>query len=113
MSAPEMVTLVHDPDAPAPAKVDLFHLNDVTYQIPAKPRVNVALRYLWQAKTLGETSATAGLLEALLGSEGFLALTEYDELTAEQFGQIVAIAQKVTLGALEQNAGEGARGSAK
>lgn len=90
--------------------VDLFHLDGVTYQIPAKPRVNVALRYLRTAKRDGETVATSELLEALLGVDGFEALTNYDELTPDQFAQIVAAAQKVTLGALEQHAGEGPRG---
>ena len=113
MSGVDAVTLVSDPNAKPAEMVDLFHLNGVTYQIPAKPRVSIALKYLWHAKQYGETAATGELLESLLGAEGLQALTEFDDLTPEQFEQIVTAAQTVALGALETNAGEGARGSRK
>lgn len=93
--------------------VDLFSIDGVSYQIPAKPRVNVALRYLWHAKQYGEDAAAAELLEALLGEKGFKALVEYDELGPEDFTAILKAAQKVTLGALEEAQGESGRGRNK
>jgi hypothetical protein len=41
------------------------------------------------------------LLAKLLGEDGYRALREYDDLTAEQFQQITEIASRLTLGALE------------
>ena len=108
-----MIELTRDSAIEAPEMVDLFSIDGVTYQIPAKPRMNVALRYLWHARQHGVDRAAAELLEALLGEQGFAALVEYDDLTPEQFQAIMAAAQKVTMGALEQLSGEAGRGSSK
>ncbi len=107
----EVIELVSggDEDAP-PEMVDLFSIDGVTYQIPSKPRVNVALKYLWQARTVGEDHAAGELLESLLGPKGFQALVEYDDLTPEQFANILGAAQKVTLGAMEAAQGNSGRG---
>lgn len=93
--------------------VPLFTIGDEEFRIPAKPRVNLALKYLHQAKTIGEDKAAANLLAALLGDEGFAALAEYDDLTPEQFDAVMAAAQKHTLGALEKTRGNGQRGPRK
>lgn len=110
MAAVELVTA---PDTGvAPELVELFTLDGRVFSIPAKPRVSVALRYLWHARQYGEDRAAAELLEALLGAEGFEALVNYDDLTAEQFQAVLDAAQKVTLGALEDakgNSGSGQR----
>ena len=97
--------------APEAPSVELFSLDGVSYTIPAKPRVNLALRYLWHAKQYGEDRAAAELLESLLGAEGFEALVNYDDLTTEQFDAIMAAATKYTLGALEDTTGKSGRGS--
>lgn len=93
--------------------VDLFSIDGVVYQIPSKPRVNVALRYLWHAKQHGEDKAAAELLEALLGEKGFKALIEYDDLTPDDFTNILKAAQQVTLGALEESQGKSGSGRSK
>jgi len=96
--------------APEAPSVELFSLDGVSYTIPAKPRVNLALRYLWHAKQYGEDRAAAELLESLLGAEGFEALMNYDDLTGDQFEAIMAAATKYTLGALEDGTGKSGSG---
>ena len=81
--------------------VELFELDDKKYFIPAVPRLNISLKYLRLARKEGQAAAIAYLLEALLGEDGFEALTDYDKLTKEQFQAVVKAAQKVALGTLE------------
>lgn len=109
-----MIELTTDsPDTAPPKMLDLFSIDGVTYQIPAKPRVNIALKYLWHARQYGEDRAAAELLESLLGPKGFQALVEYDDLKPEQFMSILAAAQTVTLGAMEAAQGNVERGPSK
>ena len=87
-------------------KVELFSLNGVSYSIPKKPRVNVALRYLKMAREEGTEAASAFLLESLVGEEAYKALMDFDDLTQETLGQIAEAAQKHTLGGLEAPKGK-------
>lgn len=82
-------------------RVPLFYIDDTVYTVERSPGVNVSLAYLHLRRTQGEETAIAYLLEKLLGTEGFLALMEYDGLTAEQFQKICQIASDLTVGALE------------
>lgn len=81
--------------------VELFTLNGKTYSIPRKPRINVALKFLDVAKREGQDLAAGFLLEEVIGREGYEALMDYEDLTPEQFQEIVLAAQKVVLGGLE------------
>jgi hypothetical protein len=81
--------------------VELFSIDDVAYHIPAVPRLNISLKYLRIARNEGETMAVAYLLEALLGKDGWEALTEYDDLKPEEFQQIVSAAQKIAVATVE------------
>ncbi len=94
-------------------EIELFSIDGVSYTIPAKPRVNVALKYLWHVRQYGEDRAAAELMESLLGPKGFQALVEYDDLTPDQFGQILTIAQQHVLGALESVRGNSGRGPSR
>lgn len=85
--------------------VELFTLNDQTYSIPKKPKANIALRYLREARTLGEDVAAGNLLEAVLGEEGYTALMDYEDLTMKDLQSIMLIAQKVVMGGIEDAAG--------
>jgi len=85
--------------------VPLFSIDGKEYRVPAKPRVNVALKYLTNAREHGEQMAQMMLLEDLLGAEGYKALAEYDDLTAEQLSQVADLAAKLTLGQLESGNG--------
>lgn len=77
--------------------VELFAIDDQSYFIPSKPRMNVGLKYLKIAREENGDSATAYLLESLLGTAGWEALTEYDGLTTEEFEQIVEAARSVVM----------------
>lgn len=90
--------------------VVLFSIGDREFRIPSKPKVNTSLRYLRNVRTLGEDRAASELLAELLGEEGFNALADYDDLTADQFTAVVRAAQKHVLGSLEDNRGNSARG---
>lgn len=91
--------------------VVLFAIGEAEYHVSAKPKMNVALKYLRAARSKGEDAAAAELLASLLGEEGFNALCDYDELTPEQFEAVTKIAQQHVLGALEASRGNGGRGS--
>lgn len=98
-------------DADKPEMVDLFSIDGTAYQVPKKPRVNVALQYLTDARRFGEELAQMMLLEKLLGEDGYRALSEYEDLTPEQLSQVSDKAAALTLGQLES--GNGGRGSKK
>jgi hypothetical protein len=107
------VTIERQANQEDPKMMDLFFIDGKVYQIPAKPKVNVALKYLWEAKTIGELPAATNLLVALIGEEGFKALTEYEDLTPDQFNSILSGATKLTLGALNQSLGNSESGPGK
>lgn len=100
-------------DAKPAAMVDLFSIDDTMYQIPAKPKVNIALKFLRMARTQGMEIASGWLLEELLGEDAFEALMNYDDLTAEDMEQVMAVAQEVTLGAVEASQAPLGNGSPK
>jgi hypothetical protein len=93
--------------------IDLFSIDGVMYQMPAKPRVNIALQYLNDARTVGPEAAQMMLLEKMLGEKGYKALSEYDDLTADNLTEIMAVVQKHTMGALENAGGNSESGSEK
>lgn len=92
---------------------DLFHLNGKTYQIPAKPRVNLALRVIKMMREHGAEAGQAMVLPDVIGLEAFDALTGYDDLTDEQMQQVVQLAMRTTMGGLEKSMGNSVRGSNK
>lgn len=112
-----VVDLVSTSDGPAPDLVDLFSIDGKMYQIPAKVRANQGLKFLWLAKTKDEQTAGIVMLEELVGSEGFQALMNYDQLKPEHLEQIITAVVTVLLGAVEDEKdsarGKGGSGSAK
>lgn len=95
LTSPEKV------DGP-PEMVDLFSIDGVVYQVPAKPRLNVALRYLDDVRQLGDGVAQMALLERVLGEKGYRALVEFDALSPADLEQVASAVSKLTLGALEE-----------
>lgn len=93
--------------------INLFQLGGRTYQIPAKPRVNLALKFLWQRKTKGELEAAAALLGDMIGDEGFQALMEYEDLTSEILEKVCTAAATVAMGGMEQAVGNSGGGQKK
>lgn len=92
---------------------DLFTLNGKTYRIPAKPRVNVALKFLRLMREKNELEAAAMLLPDMVGVEAFNALTEYEGLTDEMLAQVCQAAAKVTMGGLDKALGNSGSGPHK
>lgn len=101
------------PSDVAPEMVDLFSIDGVTYQIPAKARMNVALLYLADVRKHGEMMANMSLLERMLGDKGYKALCEYEGLTAAQFSSVVEAAAGIALGSLEDAESPNSGGGSK
>jgi hypothetical protein len=106
-----LVTLPPSSAASMADTIVLFELDGREYRVPARPRAVVALRYLRAVRDKGTDVAAATLLTELLGVDGFNALCEYEDLTAEQFKAIMDAAQKLTMGAMEEAFGGNSPGS--
>lgn len=96
----EVLRLTRSPDR-AEERVPLFYIDDVEYTVVKRPNVNVGLQMLELLRTEGEPAAQAYVLGKLLGPEGYAALLDYDELTAEQYSHICRVAARLALGSLE------------
>lgn len=79
-------------------RVPLFVIDGVTYTIPKKPRPNIGLKYMRVLKKEGQEIAIAGLLEDMLGEDGYAALTECEDLTEEEFQAVMDLVSKLALG---------------
>lgn len=101
------------PEASEVEYVDLFSIDGEVYQAPAKPRLNVALRYLDELRRRGEMFAGMRLLEDLLGEKGYTALMGYQALTAEHLNSVLLAASELALGTLEESDPKSSSGSKK
>lgn len=79
----------------------LFYIDDVEYTIAKRPSPSVGLKCLHLFRTRGDGVATDYVLAKLLGSEGYQALLDYDDLEPEEYEQICKIAVRRALGSLE------------
>ncbi|MGW3196350.1 hypothetical protein ACWDBD_17525 [Streptomyces sp. NPDC001118] len=96
----EVLRLTRRPDR-AEERVPLFYIDDVEYTVVKRPHVNVGLKMLELLRTEGEPAAQAYVLGKLLGPEGYAALLDYDDLTAEHYSHICKVAARLALGSLE------------
>lgn len=108
MATPKFTPVVIDtPSADEPVEmVDLFVLNGVAYQIPAEPRMNLAMQLIVDMEKHGDGVANMMLLRKLLGA-GYDALAAADGLKPEQLGAVAQAASNFTLGALEEDPSSG------
>ncbi len=100
----EGVEVIELPASTASAVTDrvvLFKIDGREYSVPATPRAVIGIRYLRNLRRQGQDFAAAALLEELLGVDGLDALCDYDDLTTEQFKSIMSSAQKLVMGAME------------
>lgn len=81
--------------------IDLFTLDGKTYSIPAKAKANLGLRYLKSVRESGPDLAAGELLEAMIGTEAYDALMNYDDLEPDDLTQVMEAVQKVVLGGVE------------
>lgn len=93
-----------------PERKPLFYIDDEVYTAPAKVGPNVGLKYLRILRTRGEEVGAAFMLETLLGTEGYEALMDYDELTDDQLAQIIESASKIMMAAVETPKGSSRNG---
>jgi hypothetical protein len=84
-------------------RIPVFSINGKTYDMPAQIKPHIALKYLWLIKDSGGDYATAWLMEAVLGKEGFQALADYEPLTVAQLDHIKNIVQDAAMGAVEDS----------
>lgn len=94
-------------------RVTLFHLNNKDYTIPKAPRPNLALKFLWQRKTVGEMEAASNLLGEMLGEEAFMALMEWEGLTSEILEKVCNAAAMTAMGQMENALGNSGGGQSK
>lgn len=89
------------------ARVLLFSIDASEYTVPAKPGVNVTLKFLNEMRKSGnEMFAALGLLEAMLGEEKYNELLEYDELDDDTLGKILEQVVKLAMDRVEDTAGK-------
>lgn len=92
--------------------IDLFKLDGVVYQIPAKFRANVGLKMLDDADRVGAQIATIRLLRTVIGDEGYDALLAYKGLSAEHLEAITDTIVEMALGAVEDEKASESQGKA-
>ena len=88
-------------------RVEVFTLNGTTYSAPVRPRVNVALKYMRTMRRGNPDMAIAGLIEDIIGAEGYEALVNYDELTPAQFQAVLMACRRLVMGEMEEAAEKG------
>lgn len=74
------------------------------FYIPKKVQFSLTLQAADVLQEQGETAAGIWMLKKLLGEEGFKALAYSDDVTEEQFNQVVEIASNIVLGPREGKA---------
>lgn len=90
-----------------PDRVILFTIDDNEFSVPAKPGVNVTLRFLDEMRrTSNEMFAALGLLEVMLGKDKYQELLDFDELDDDLLGKILEQVVKLALDRIEEPAGK-------
>jgi hypothetical protein len=84
-------------------RIPVFSINGTAYDMPAQIKPHIALKYLWLIKNNGGDYASAWLMEAVLGTDGFQALANYEPLTTAQLDHIKNIVQDAAMGAVEDS----------
>jgi hypothetical protein len=88
-------------------RVTLFTIDDVEYTVPAKPGVNVTLKFLNEMrKSNNEMFAAMALLETMLGAKAYNDLLEYDELQDEQLSAILEQVVALAMDRVDDTAGK-------
>jgi len=105
-AAPNVVSLRSAANPAEDERIPAFSINGKVYSINRRPKVNKALRYVHLARTRGSEIAIDFMLETLLGTEGYQALMDFDDLTEENLQQVVEAASKIMTGAVEAPKGK-------
>jgi hypothetical protein len=89
-------------DAPPVEMVKVFTLDDRDYYIPKTPPASAVLAFMRVAQEEGEAAGNALLLRLLIGEENYAALESCPTLTFEQYGTIVTIVNKHSVGLFQR-----------
>lgn len=108
---PNIVSLRSALNPPVDQRVPAFSINGKVYTILTKPKTNAGLRYIHLARTKGAEQAVDYMLETLLGTEGYEALMDFDDLTEEDLTAVINAAARIMTGAVEAPKGKQASGS--
>jgi hypothetical protein len=81
--------------------VDLFSVDGVMYQIPARPPFNVALKAMKLARTEGAGFAEMAILEEVIGPDAWDALCNAKGVTGKQIAQLSNAVARLVLGGME------------
>lgn len=92
--APEVIALKSRKDR-VEERVELFSIDDKGYSIPTAIRPNQSLQIMHVFREKGDAAGTSFMLETLLGSEGYDALINFDDLDEEDLEKIITIAFKL------------------
>lgn len=103
MSA-DVLDLTPPADDPGGERVPLFRVGDTTYDVPAKPALGVAVRFLTRAISGGGLVAELALLEDLLTPEGYQALLD-QRISTENLKALISRCEEHALGPLERRPG--------
>jgi hypothetical protein len=95
----ELVTSTSDEPV---ATTPLFSIDGREYSIPTVVPPSVGLRYLKMLRTQGELIANGWVLEEMLGTEAYEALSEFKGLTNAHLMQLTEVVGKHVLGSLEE-----------
>jgi hypothetical protein len=88
-------------------RVVLFTIDDVEYDVPAKPGINITLKFLnTMRKSDNEMFAALQLLEDMLGAEKYADLLNFEELTDELLGKILEQCVALAMTRVEDQAGK-------
>lgn len=110
-SAPNIVSLRSAINPPEGQRVPAFSINGVVYSILTRPKTNAGLKYIHLARTKGQEIAVDFMLETLLGTKGYQALMDFDDLTEQNLTDVITAASKIMLGAVEGPKGKQSAGS--
>lgn len=98
---PRVLALVSSESGDEPEMMDAFTLKGRTWRIRTAARVNVGLKYLHILRVRGWSLGRDYMLSALLEPGAYDALLDFDDLTAEQFDEVVDLAATVMLGKVD------------
>ena len=85
----------------ARSTIPVFSIDDKTYSVPAKVRMNQSLRVMHIQRTQGQEAAMDYMMGMMLGDEGYEALMAYDDLTDAVMSDILEIVVSLVYGQVE------------
>lgn len=99
---PKVISLTSKKDREEIKTVPLFSIDGKEYSAPAEVPLNVGLKYGNIARRKGEEAAADYMLEQMLGEEGYEALINFDDLSEDDFKNVLEACQNIMVGAVNK-----------